>query len=54
MSHMAQKPVLHDSSTEILVIYQDDAEKNRVQVVLYDETLWLTQKVMAELLDTTK
>ena len=51
---MANKPVIHDGSTGTVVIYQDDSEKIRVQALLYDETLWLTQKLMAELFDTTK
>lgn len=51
---MANKPVLHDGSTGTVVIYQDDAEKIRVQALLYGETLWLTQKLLAELFDTTK
>ena len=51
---MANKPVIYEGSTGTIVIYQDDTEKIRVQAVLHDETLWLTQKLMAELFDTTK
>lgn len=51
---MANKPILNDGSTGTVVIYQDDAEKIRVQAMLYGETLWLTQKLLAELFDTTK
>ena len=51
---MANKPVIYEGSTGTIVIYQDDSEKIRVQAVLHDETLWLTQKLMAELFDTTK
>lgn len=48
---MATKPVIHEGSTGTIVIYQDDAEKIRVQAILHDETLWLTQAMMAELFD---
>lgn len=48
---MANKPVLHDGSTGTVVIYQDDAEKIRVQALLYDETLWMPQAMMAQLFD---
>ena len=48
------KPDPNDGSTGIIVIYQDDTEKIHVQALLHDETLWLTQKLMAELFDTTK
>ena len=51
---MANKPVIHEGSTGTIVIYQDDAEKIRVQALLYDETLWLTQKMLTELFDTSK
>ena len=51
---MANKPVIYECSTGTIVIYQDNAEKIRVQALLHDETLWFTQKLMAELFDTTK
>lgn len=51
---MANKPVIHEGASGTVVIYQDDAEKIRVQALLYDETLWLTQKLLAELFDTSK
>ncbi len=48
------KPVIYEGSTGTIVIYQDDAEKIRAQALLYEETLWLTQKMLTELFDTSK
>lgn len=48
---MANKPVIHEGASGTVVIYQDDAEKIRVQAVLHDETLWMPQAMMAELFD---
>ena len=48
---MANKPVIHEGAGGTVVIYQDDAEKIRVQAVLHDETLWMPQAMMAELFD---
>jgi len=36
------------------VIFQTEEGKVNIDVFFADETLWLTQKVMAELFDTTK
>ena len=46
---MSSKSVIHEGSTGTIVIYQNDAEKIRVQTVLHDETLWMQQAMMAEL-----
>lgn len=51
---MSNKPVIHEGNIGHIVIYQDDAQKVRVQALLHEETLWLTQKLLAELFDTTK
>lgn len=48
---MSNKPVIHEGSAGCIVIYQDDAQKIRVQAILKDETLWMSQAVMAELFD---
>ncbi len=37
-----------------IVIYQSDDGKTRIQTTLENETLWLTQKSIAELFNTTK
>lgn len=45
------KPVIHEGASGTVVIYQNDAEKIRVQALLHDETLWMPQAMMAELFD---
>ena len=37
-----------------IIIYQDDNEVTRVSVRFADEDLWLTQKQLAEIYDTTQ
>lgn len=37
-----------------IVIYQADSGATRLEVRLQDETVWLTQNLMAELYQTTK
>lgn len=51
---MANKPIIPEGSSGTVVIYQDNADKIHVQAILHDETLWLTQKLIAELFDTSK
>ena len=51
---MLNKPVIREGSSGTIVIYQDDADKIHVQAILQEETLWLSQKQIAELFDTTK
>lgn len=51
---MSNKPVINEGSIGHIVIYQDDAQKVRVRALLHNETLWLPQKLMAELFATTK
>lgn len=48
---MMNKPVIHEGASGTVVIYQNDAEKIRVQALLHDETLWMPQAMMAELFD---
>ncbi|MGD9487780.1 MAG: virulence RhuM family protein [Calditrichaceae bacterium] len=37
-----------------IIIYQTESGKTKIEVRLQDETVWLTQKLMAELFQTTK
>ncbi|MEA1895199.1 MAG: RhuM family protein [Euryarchaeota archaeon] len=37
-----------------ILIYQTESGKTKIEVPLEDETVWLTQKLMAELFQTTK
>src|SRR4030042_6176787 len=37
-----------------LILYQTEGGKTKIEVRLQDETVWLTQKLMAELFQTTK
>ena len=37
-----------------VLIYQSDSGETRLEVRLQDETVWLTQNLMAELYQTTK
>ena len=45
--HLPQKP-----DTQLL-IYQTESGDTKIEVRLEDETVWLTQKLMAELFQTT-
>ncbi len=44
-------PVKNDSQ---ILIYQTEGGQTKLEVLLKDETVWLTQKLMAELFQTTK
>ncbi|MDD5153485.1 MAG: RhuM family protein [Desulfovibrionales bacterium] len=44
-------PIPDDSK---ILIYQSDSGETRLEVRLQDETVWLTQNLMAELYETTK
>ncbi|MBQ0107138.1 MAG: hypothetical protein KBS37_04430 [Methanocorpusculum sp.] len=35
------------------LLYQTDTEKNYINALIQDETVWLTQKAMAQLFDCT-
>ena len=37
-----------------IIIYQTESGQTKIEVRLQDETVWLTQKLMAELFQTTK
>ncbi len=37
-----------------IIMYQTESGKTNIEVRLQDETVWLTQKMMAELFQTTK
>ncbi|MBI4838965.1 MAG: hydroxyacid dehydrogenase, partial [Nitrospirae bacterium] len=40
-------------TTGELILYQTEDGKTRIEVKLQDETVWLSQKLMAELFQTT-
>jgi hypothetical protein len=42
-----------DNNTSQLIIYQSEDGQTKIDVRLQDETVWLTQKMMAELFQTT-
>jgi hypothetical protein len=44
-------PAKNDSQ---ILIYQTEGGKTKIEVLLEDETVWLTQKLIAELFQTTK
>ena len=44
-------PAKNDSQ---ILIYQTEGGQTKIEVLLEDETVWLTQKLMAELFQTTK
>jgi hypothetical protein len=44
----------HSEGPSQIVLYQSEDGRNRVQVRLENETVWLTQNLMAELYQTTK
>lgn len=51
---MTKQGVVTEGAIGNIVIYRDEDEKVHVQAILSEETLWLTQKLMADLFDTTK
>ena len=51
---MANQIVVQEGTTGNVVIYHNENEKVHVQAILSGETLWLSQKLMAELFETTK
>ena len=50
---MTRKKKTSDARDDSVVIYQTDDGKTRVDVQFLDETVWLTQKLMADLFDVT-
>jgi hypothetical protein len=46
------KKLTHQNSQ--IIIYQTEIGQTKIEVRLQDETVWLTQKSMAELFQTTK
>lgn len=44
----------HPQPSSEIILYQTEDGQNRIEVRLEQETLWLTQQVMAELFQTTK
>jgi len=51
---MTDKHKEHSGPTSEIILYQTEDGRNRVEVRLEDETVWLTQQLMAELFQTTK
>ena len=45
---------LHKKYKSDILIYQSEDGQTRIDVQLIDETVWLTQKLMAQLFQTTK
>ena len=48
---MPKVPVIQDTQLGNIVIYHDENDKVQIQALFQDETLWLTQKLMAELFE---
>ena len=51
---MPKVPVIQDTQLGNIVIYRDENDKVQIHALFQDETLWLTQKLIAELFSTTK
>lgn len=51
---MPKVPVVQDNQLGNVVIYRDENDKVQIHALFQDETLWLTQKLIAELFSTTK
>jgi hypothetical protein len=58
--HWSQVRILHPEFSSIeqtnqsqILLYQTEDGRGRIEVRLQDETVWLTQKLMAELFQTT-
>lgn len=45
---------LPEKNKSDILIYQSEDGRTRIDVQLIDETVWLTQKLMAQLFQTTK
>ena len=51
---MPKVPVVQDNQLGNVAIYRDENDKVQIHALFQDETLWLTQKLIAELFSTTK
>ncbi len=51
---MADQPQEQPASGPAIILYQTEDGRNRVEVRLDHETVWLTQNLMAELFQTTQ
>ncbi len=51
---MTNGPQDHSEPSSEIILYQTEDGRNRVEVRLENETVWLTQQLMAELFQTTK
>lgn len=54
MSNKPSKSLTIRNSTAEFLIFTNQASEDGIEVRYQDETIWLTQKLMAELFDTTK
>ena len=54
MSNKPSKSLTIRNSTAEFLIFTNQAGEDGIEVRYQDETIWLTQKLMAELFDTTK
>ena len=52
MSKMPQKLAIRNSTVEFLIFTQEAGE-NSIEVRYHNETIWLTQKMMAELFNSS-
>lgn len=50
---MTAQPLAITDTQIPFLLYGDDNDKVRVRVLMRDETIWLTQKLMAELFDVS-
>jgi hypothetical protein len=49
-----KKEIKKSKQESQIIIYQTEDGKTKLEVVLENETVWLTQRLMAELFQTTK
>ena len=52
--HMSEKYVMTPYETREILFYKTDNGDVRVEILLYQENLWLTQAKMAELFEIQK
>ncbi|HOT49733.1 MAG TPA: hydroxyacid dehydrogenase, partial [Candidatus Hydrogenedentes bacterium] len=45
---------VHETPGGEIVVYRTEDGRNRIRVLLEDETVWLAQAALAELFETTK
>jgi hypothetical protein len=50
---MSEKPKSDSQPSSEIILYQTEDGRSRIEVRLENETVWLTQQLMAELFQTT-